>query len=190
VALIVATPGVLAAYPRPAGVPYRWQLEFEPGPLRLYVDDVEGRSYWYFTYMVTNKTRQDHIWAPELTLFTDTGEIMRSGRDVPSRVTEDIMALLGNELLENQNEIIGDLFQGVENAREGLAVWPARRLDVNEMTLFVRGISGESARVANPVSGDMTTLYKTLQIDYLVPGNASARGSRAARVIDERWVMR
>ena len=96
----------LVAYPTPAAVPYRWELAFEPGPLRLFVDSASDSDvYWYFTYKITNRTGRDQVWAPSLTLFTDAGEIMNSGRDVPTRVVDAIDDLLGNELLETQNEI-------------------------------------------------------------------------------------
>lgn len=180
----------LADYPKPAPVPYRWELEFDSGPLRLYHDSASNKYFWYFTYTVINRTGADQLWAPKFTLFTDTGEIMDSGRGVPTSVVEDLMGLLGNELLEDQNEAIGDLLQGKENAKEGLVVWPADKLDVTEMSMFVAGISGETARVKNPVSGQEIILRKTLQRDYIVRGDAAARGSEPIEMSEERWVLR
>jgi hypothetical protein len=165
-------------------------LTFEPGDLRLYVDSDSGDAYWYFTYTVTNRTNKDQLWVPQMVLFTDSGEILDAGRDVPSRVTDDLLELLGNELLEDQNQVIGDLLQGREHAKEGLVVWPARNVAVNELSLFVAGISGETARVKNPVTGGEVTLRKTLQRDYLVPGNALARGSAPAELVSETWILR
>lgn len=189
IALLIAF-GAMADYPKPAPVPYRWELEFEPGQLRLYKDQANGGAYWYFTYTVTNRTGADQLWAPKFVLFTDAGEILESGRNVPTKVTEDIMALLGNDLLEDQNEAIGDIMQGRENAKEGLVIWPVNRLDVNEMSLFVAGISGETARVKNPVNGEEIILRKTLQRDYLVPGNAADRGSKPVELVQQIWVLR
>ena len=96
-AVLLAISGALA-YPKPAAVAPRWELEFEPGDLRLYVDPNEGGTYWYFTYMVTNRTGREQVWAPSFVLFTDVGEILPSGRGVPSRVAADIRTLLGNEV--------------------------------------------------------------------------------------------
>jgi hypothetical protein len=188
-AVLLAISSALA-YPRPAAVPPRWELEFEPGPLRLYTDPNEGSTYWYFTYMVTNRTGRDQVWAPTFALFTDAGEILASGRGVPSRVAADIKALLGNEFLEHQNEIIGEIFHGRDHAKEGLVVWPARHLEVNEMSLFIAGASGETASVVNPVTGQEVLLRKTLQRDYLIPGEAFARGSKPLELRVQRWVMR
>ncbi|UCD76378.1 MAG: hypothetical protein JSV91_05520 [Phycisphaerales bacterium] len=178
------------AYPKPAQVPYRWELTFEPGDLRLYVDTETGLSYWYFAYKVTNRTGKDQIWAPTCTLFTDVGEIMKSGRGVPSRVTGDLLELLSNEFLQSQNAIIGEIRQGAEHAKEGLVVWPARNLTVNELSLFVGGISGETVRVANPLTGEQVILRKTLHRDYLIRGDALARGSKPVELVDENWILR
>lgn len=178
------------AFPKPAPVPFRWELNFQSGPLRLYVDDETGDSYWYFTYTVTNRTGKDQLWAPSLVLFTDAGEILHAGRDVPSRVTDDLLDLLGNEFLEDQNQIIGDILQGREHAKEGLVVWRPRNLNVNELSVFIAGISGETARVKNPITGQEVILRKTLQRDYLVRGNASARGSEPIELVEEQWILR
>jgi hypothetical protein len=178
------------SFPRPAPVPPRWELEFEPGHLRLYVDPDEGEVYWYFTYMVTNRTGRDQVWAPSFTLYTDAGEILASGRGVPSRVSADIKELLGNELLEHQNEIIGEIFHGKEHAKEGLVIWPARNLHVNELSLFAAGTSGETATVINPMTGERVLLRKTLHREYLIPGEAIARGTKPVELVRQRWVMR
>ena len=187
---VLSAVGSVLAYPRPAAVAPRWELEFEAGPLRLYVDPVEGNAYWCFTYKVTNRTGHDQVWAPSLTLFTDAGEIRPSGRGVPSRVAVNLRELLGNELLENQNAIIGEILHGREHAREGLVIWPAGNLEVNEVSLFVAGTSGETVTVENPITGKPVLLRKTLQRDYLIPGEALARGSRPAGLVREQWVMR
>ncbi len=178
------------AYPRPAAVAPRWELEFASGDLRLYVDPDGGGSYWYFTYMVTNRTGRDQVWAPTFALFTDAGEILPSGRGAPRRVAADIKTLLGNEFLEHQNEIIGEIFHGRDHAKEGLVVWPARELEVNELSMFIAGTSGETASVINPITGERVLLRKTLQRDYLIPGEAIARGAKPVELRSQRWVMR
>lgn len=181
---------VVGAYPIPSGVPFRWEFQFEPGPFRLYVDTETGESYWYLTYTVMNRTKRDRIWAPKFTLYTDSGEILESGKNVSSRITNDIFVLMGNELLETQNEIIGDLLQGPENAREGIVIWPARILNVNEISMFIAGISGETIRVRNPITGEQVILYKTLHRKHLIPGDSQVRGSRPIELIEESWILR
>lgn len=180
----------VAAFPKPAAIPYRWQLQFEPGEIRLYQDRSTGDVYWYFTYAVTNRTGRTQLWAPRLTLFTDAGEIIVSGDSVPSRVEQEILDLLADELLEPQHRVFGDILVGPEHARDGLAIWPARNDSVNRLSLFIRGISGESTRITNPLTGEPVVLYKTLQRDYLIPGNALARGSEPVELIAEQWILR
>ena len=190
VVAVMVVLGSAMAYPKPDPVPPRWELEFRPGALRLYVDRVSDEAYWYMTYEVTNRTGRERVWAPTLVLFSDSGEIIGSGRGVSTRVSNDLRELLGNELLENQNEIIGEIFHGREHAKEGLVIWPAGSLDVNEISMFVAGISGETATVKNPITDEVVVLRKTLQRDYLVAGDALPRGSRPVDLVRQRWVMR
>jgi hypothetical protein len=187
---LLAAPWSAHAYPRPSAVPQRWALEFAPGELRLHVDDLDGRAYWFFSFTVTNRTGQDQLFAPEFTLYTDGGEILPSGRDVPTRVEQEILELLGNEFMETQNQVIGELRQGPGNARDGLVVWPANDLEVNEISLFIAGISGDTAAVIPPGGDRPVILRKTLQRDYLVPGNALGRRRLAADLVAERWIFR
>jgi len=190
---IVAVAGVsltAVAHPKPAAVPYRWELNFQPGELRLYVDPVDQRVFWFMTYEVVNRTGEDLLWVPRFTLFTDAGDIVESGTRVPARVTADLQGLLRNEFLEDQNSIIGEIHQGRENAKEGLVIWPADTLKVNEISIFIAGVSGETARVRNPVSGEAVTVYKTLKRDYLIRGNIRPTDSRPIELISEQWIMR
>jgi hypothetical protein len=183
-ALLIATAmamvvGITTA-PAPASAPVSaldWQLDLAPGDLRLYVDPVDGRRYWYFTYTVTNKTERDLVFAPRIELFMDSGEVLRSGRGVPSRVIGQLKKLLGNPLLEDQNRIIGDLRVGKENARTGIAVWPAEDQDVTEVTLFFQGLSSDRKVVEHPKTNQPVSLYRTLRREYIVAGDPEQRGS-------------
>jgi hypothetical protein len=148
-----------------------WTLDFKPGPLSLYVDPINGKHYHYFTYRVTNRTSQDRMFAPRAELFTDKGEILRSGDGVPADVSRRLLGLLSQPLMENENQIIGDLRQGKENARDGIVIWKATDLDSNEMTIFVTGLSNEFERVKHPITQDDIVLRKTLRLDYVTPGN-------------------
>jgi hypothetical protein len=165
------------ASPAAVVVAENWTVQFKPGPLRLYQDPLDGRMYWYFTYRVTNSTGQDRMFAPRAELFTDKGEIIRSGRGVSSEITKRLRGLLNNPLIEDENQILGDLRQGKENAKDGLIIWPVTDLDSNELTIFITGLSNATERVSHPVSGDDIVLRKTLRLDYKVPGNIDQRGS-------------
>ena len=193
-ALLIATAmamvvGITTA-PAPASAPVSassldWQLDLAPGDLRLYVDPVDGRRYWYFTYTVTNQTERDLVFAPRIELFMDSGEVLRSGRGVPSRVIGQLKKLLGNPLLEDQNRIIGDLRVGKENARTGIAVWPAEDQDITEVTLFFQGLSSDRRVVKHPKTDQPVSLYRTLRREYVVAGDPEQRGSTPL-VLDTR----
>ena len=155
-----------------------WELEFTPGHLRLYVDPVDDRTYWYFTYTVANRTERDRMWAPRAELATDDGEIMRSGRGVPSRVNKQLKELINDPLVEDQNRIIGELLVGRENAKSGVVVWPANDLEVTELALYMTGLSSESEVRTHPVTGKPVRLRKTLRREYLLPGDPIARGDQ------------
>jgi hypothetical protein len=169
-----------------------WEFDFRPGPLRLYIDPSDNRAYWYFTYTVINRTERDRTWVPMIELFTDEGQIMPAGKNVSSRLTKQLRTLLKNPLLEEQNQIIGDLRVGRENARSGLAVWPANRLGITELTLFVRGISSDAeeltgvaatvGREEGAAGKGKKYLYKTLRRVYEVPGNPQQQGSKALKL--------
>jgi hypothetical protein len=167
---IPSTPSAVAAGPD-------WEIDFTPGPMRLYVDSIDGRLYWYFTYTVTNLGERDLVFAPRIELFLDSGEILRSGRGTPARVVDQLRKLLGDPLLEDQNRIIGDLRVGRENARTGIAVWPAEDQDVTDLTLFFGGLSSDQKIVRHPETGEAVRLYRTLRREYLIPGDPVTRGS-------------
>lgn len=155
-----------------------WEIDIRPGDLRLFIDPTDGRRYWYFTYTVTNLNDRDVVFAPRIELFLDSGEILRSGRGVPTKVVGQLKKLLGDPLLEDQNRIIGDLRVGRENARTGIAVWPGEDQDVTELTLFFQGLSSDRKNVAHPETGEKVSLYRTLRREYTVPGDPEARGTR------------
>ena len=135
-----ALSAVAWAYPKPSAYPVRWELQFTTGPLRLHLAE-SGQAYWFMTYEVANRTGREQVWAPTFTLYTDAGEILVSGRRVPSRVTEQLMGLLGDPLLENQHAVIGEIYHGAEHAKSGLVVWPAGSVEVNQLAMFVAGNS-------------------------------------------------
>jgi len=168
----------------------RWTLDLTPGDLRVWIDPATQKSYWYFTYKVVNRTGQDRMFAPRLELLTDDGKILRSGRDVPISVLRDVEKVLGNSLIEDQNEIIGDLLVGPENAREGVVIWAAPNIAIKEMTLFITGLSGETATVPHPKTGAPVTLAKTLSRQYRTDGTAILQPSQPMEHVREEWVWR
>lgn len=187
--------GPALAAPEPHPVATNWEFTFEPGPLRLaWVDTPAGATpYLYFTFKVTNHWGSDLLFAPAVDLVTSDSEVLRSGRDVPGSVTEEIMRRLDNPLLESQNNIVSTVLNGPEHAREGVLIWPATDLDVDEISLFFGGLSGESEAYVIGRDGpnpERYTLRKTMMLRYATPGDIGQQGSRPFELVEKRWVMR
>jgi len=181
-------------YPRPAAASSRPELDFKPAAMRLYTT-ATGDTYWYLVYDVVNRTGQDRTWAPVMTLYTDRGHVLRDGDSVPRTVAANVMSHVGDPLIEPKSTLIGRLRQGEGHAKRGIAIWPATRLDVNELRLFVEGMSPETAVVTNPATGDAVTLRKNLFLHYLVPGDPSALRDRAVELhpgygAEAHWIFR
>lgn len=185
-------PEAIAA-PEPDAIPTKWQLDVEPGPLRLASVDVPGEGikfFYYLTFKVTNNTGADQLLAPKFEIATDEGEILRSDRGVAPAVTETLLARLRNPYLEDQIAIQGRILEGQENAREGLIVWPCNDLSPDEVTVYAEGFSGESKSVVAPDSGRVHVLRKTLMLRHSVPGNLNPKSDAPIERVETRWVMR
>ena len=183
------------AHPKPKAVPERPEVNFQPCPLRIFRSPTTGRWFWYMTYDISNYTGEDRIWAPTFTLYTDRGEVLESGRGVKREQVLELPDYVGDDMLELQHEIIGELYQGEGNTRSGLVVWKANRTDVNELSLFVAGISSETTIVEHPLTGEKNTLQKTLMREYLIPGDATALGDAPIGLHTDldrspRWIYR
>lgn len=193
---VVVGPVVSAsAAPEPRPVATRWEFSFEEGPLRLAWIETDGtlKPYFYLTYRITNHWGQDLLFAPDVTLVTSEAQVFRSGRDVPASVTEEIIRRLRNPLIESQIDIVSTVLEGPEHARDGVVIWPAHNLQVDEVTVFFAGLSGEQesyvvGRGTN--SPQRYSLRKTMMLRYATPGDFSQQGSRPLELIEKRWVMR
>lgn len=171
--------------------PGNWQLDFTPGDFRLYTDPQTGEHFWYFTYKVVNRTGQDRWWAPKFELLVDGGSLRRSGKNVSPITMKRVEALIGNKLIADQYQVLGEIRQGESNAKEGFVVWSADSLEATEMHLFIRGMSSELVKVPNPQGeGEPILTYKTMKRDYRVSGDPADRGSKPVECEQTEWIMR
>ena len=149
--------------------------------------------YFYLTYKVTNHWGGVKLFAPDVSLMTDNANVVRSGRDVSSAVTEQIMSRLDNPLLESQIDIVSNVLEGVEHARDGVVIWPASQLDADEVTVFFAGLSGEfQSYIVGRESNDphRYNLRKTMMLRYATPGEFDQQGDTPFEQAEKRWVMR
>jgi len=197
-------------YPKPLVVPLEWQFEIELGKLRPIVvklPDKDGdQVFWYLRYTVTNKSDGDHILVPEFILYTDTGKVIRSGKKTPGSVFDKIRKLYNDPLMKRPTSMTGKLLQGQDNAKSSAAIWPDFDPNAGQVSIFVGGLSGETASIPLPspitvvqadwrgrektVTKDHLLLVKTLELQYNIPGEKSARRFLTPRLIKKRWVMR
>lgn len=191
------TPAVLAA-PEPSPVPLRWELDIEPGPLRLAMVDVPGdglRAFLYLPYKVENHSGQEVYFAPSFEMTTDESATpARAGRAVPAAVTDEIIRRLSNSFVQDQISVIGPLMQGAEHARESVAIWPVDNMKAARITIYASGFSGETRRVNLPdAPADQpqeAILRKTLMLEHLTPGDLAGQGNDPLSRTNTRWILR
>lgn len=187
-----ATPGAGSA--TAAGTPgvgsAAWSFDFKPRALQLFVDSATGDGYWCLTYTVTNLTGTDRQWMPKVEMLDDQGRIHSAGRSVAPSITKAVKELLGNPLLEDQFQVIGMLRHGRDNAKDGLLIWSAEPCDATELTVFVRGLSGETETVEDPMTKAPVVLHKTARLEYRVPGDVKHKPMAQIAVESRDWVFR
>jgi hypothetical protein len=194
---VVVGPAATFAAPEPDPVPRRWQLDLDVGALRLAtIESPDGSvgAFWYLTYTVTNTSGTDILFAPAFELVSEDGIVHRSGRDVPANVTRSLLERLDDPFLLDQISIVGLLLQGEENAKQGLAIWPAATFQPGDLTVYAGGFSGEirTIQVPDPATGKLTpiTLRKTMMIRYDAAGELDRRGDEPLGVQEMRWILR
>jgi hypothetical protein len=199
-------PEVTESVPTPSLASVSWQLEFDyeaPRPILLRLaGDEKPRLYWYMRYTVANLTGKDRQFIPQFTMYTDTGQILPAGRGVPSAVFGHIKKRLNAPLLIDRASVTGRLLQGRDNAKTSVAIWRDPDPKARAFDIFVSGLSGEQARVKLPrpitvetaegehAEKSVVLVSKTLEINYLLPGEASARVGKTPKQASRQWVMR
>lgn len=181
-------------YPEPSIVSRSWQFEFTYShPTAIAVKDDAGRTrwYWYMTYKVVNNTGAERVFVPSVTIATDDGTIRPANEKLPTAVFDAIKGRERNRLLEPPGMVVDKVLQGEDYARESVIVWPAESdRDLVHVTVFVSGLSGETATVTNPSTQEQVTLYKVLMLEYDLPGKPQNPQSQPVIFRNESWVMR
>ncbi len=196
-AMVVAVAGICGmalwsgsramAAPDPSPVPISWELKFVSHPPERI--EVEGKTYWYIRYTITNTTGKDILFTPEFELMTDTGQVLPAFKEVPKAVFTRIKALYNNSLLMSPTAILGKLLQGEDNSRDGLILFSGVETESREFQFFTSGLSGETAEVKNPLTGKPAVLKKTLVLDYNIPGMAIGVDPQP-KLKAMKWVMK
>jgi hypothetical protein len=191
-ATLVTTPRA-QAYPEPSPAARTWQFSFTHGaPRPVAVTGADGNVHWYWclAYKVVNNTKRERLFVPEIAVATDAGDIVVAGKDVPAGVFRAFKELTGNKLLENPNDVAGKFLLGEDEAKESVAIWPAFKHDIDHLSIFVAGLSGETLQIKNPETGEPVTLRKSLMLNYDLPGRSPRLQDVVVTAGTERWILR
>jgi len=159
------------AYPKATDRAVRWQLRLDTGDLRFYRDRESGEGYWILVYEVTNETNADRLWVPSFELVTDRGEIIADSDNVPRVIQLRVFDIFNDPLMMPQSDAIGPILQGEENAIKSIVIWKAGREDVREIQVFADGVSGDTAKITHPITGELHKLRRVIQLSWFVNGS-------------------
>ncbi|OHB57946.1 MAG: hypothetical protein A2173_02145 [Planctomycetes bacterium RBG_13_44_8b] len=192
------------AAPKPAVVPgpAQWTIDTQfthPQQIVIrYTPDNQPIVFWYTIITLTNKTGNDVGFYPKCDLMTDTFQIIPEGKDVIPAIFKQIKARHQNRypFLEFLDEADNKLIQGEDNTKDIAIIWPDFDEKAKNITLFITGLSNETAAVDHPVTKDengqakKVFLRKTLELKYAVKGNPASRDGVNLEFKGKRWIMR
>lgn len=215
VVVALAVAGLLAVsavaeIPKPPVRATTWQLDFQHKPLQSLVITLPGdntpHTYWYMLYTVTNRTGQDRMFVPNVTLYSDNGELTPEGKGVPPMIFSEIKRLQNDPLLQDTTAITGKILQGEDNALSGVLIFPEFDAKASKADVFVGGLSGDELQVKLPtavcvtrigpdgkkqqVQTDTIRLVRTLAMHYLVGAEPPTRSTVGLTPLTEEWVLR
>jgi hypothetical protein len=180
------------AYPTPSRYPVAWQFDFTHSMPKRVIVNIPGQAnpeaYWYMTYQVTNNSDQERMFLPVFEMVTETGEVIRSDKNIPATVFNVIKDRERNRFLQPAAQVAGELRLGEDQAKDGVAIWKEPMAEMGRFSIFVSGLSGEYARTK--IGEQDFILRKTLQLDYHVRGDEIKPGHDEVNPVEERWVMR
>ena len=192
----LALPALPAAgqYPEPGVVNPSWQLDIEigrPGAVALRTAN-GARWYYYLPYKVTNRSGENQLFIPEIDIANDQGDLITAGRGVPPQVFDLVKRETNNRLLVSPVEVVGQLLQGEDYAKQSVAIWPAwyPDKDVDAFKVFIGGLTGDSQQIENPLTGDPVFVRRTLMLDYETPGTGVTPDRETIELEGKREIMR
>ncbi|MBL7214960.1 MAG: hypothetical protein ISS71_04705 [Phycisphaerae bacterium] len=196
---------VVSAYPTPAGVQQvdEWTFKVnytQPQQITFRMGDTnQTQRFWYVILTVTNEGPVDEVsFYPVCELITDTFQTIPAGKNVHRSVFEAVKLKHQGSFpfLESLDFKDRRILQGQDNTRDFAIIWPDFDLKAKEVSLFIAGLSNETAVVEHPEAKDeqgtpqKIFLRKSLQLKFSVAGDEKLRANAVMKEIERKWVMR
>lgn len=191
--------------PKPVSVQRagQWTLDVQysqPLQIAVRIPGLEQpQRFWYVVLSLTNNTANAEIpLIPSCQLVTDTFKTVPAGKDVRKEVFEAIKLKHQGQypFLESMDFVDMKLRRGADNARDVVIIWPDFDPNAKQISLFVAGLSNETAAIEHPVSKDAdgnpvkVYLQKTLQLNYANTTDPELRAQAGLTFQNQNWVMR
>jgi hypothetical protein len=201
--LLFAAYGLAA--PKPAVVQRggQWTVDVRYSqPLQILVrlaGQQQPQRFWYTIVTLTNNTIEEEIpLYLECQIVTDTFQTVPAGKGVRKEVFDQIKLKHQGQypFLESMDFQDNRLRKGADNARDIVVIWPEFDPAAKQVSLFIAGLSNESAAVKHPVEKDAqgnpaeVYLQKTLQLIYANTTAPELRNQAILNPVKQDWVMR
>ncbi len=188
-------------YPKPEIFPRSWELKFQhTTPKRIVVEEPGKNAptaFWYMTYTVTNLSDQEQMFLPVFELMDRHGNVQRADSDIPGNVFDRIRDRERIPFLEPYLRIAGPIRIGEDQARDGVAIWREPDARMGKFTIFVAGLSGETANLPDDAGkplmgadGKPILLRKTFALHFHVRGDEVFPGEDEVNPKASEWIMR
>jgi hypothetical protein len=202
---VLAVSAVSFGYPEPKIVQKvgQWTLDVDysaPEQISLQLpNQKKPQRFWYIILSVTNETSLEEAELyPLCRLITDTFQVIPADKRVPIAVFNAIKRKHQGSypFLESLDFKDHRVSRGEDNARDFAIIWPDFDPKARQISLFVGGLSNETAIVEHPKLKDKDGgpkkifLQKTLQLKYAVAGDEKLRSTVTMKKPKQSWVMR
>ncbi len=203
-AIILLTSINAISAPEPAVVPgaNQWTLDVVFTQPQQIVVKVPGerapQRFWYIIITVNNNSGKEVPFYPACELVTDTSQIIPAYKDTRNIVFDKIKRRHKNKypFLESLELADNKILQGQDNSKDLAIIWPDFDAKARDISLFLAGMSNETAVVEHPTKKDADGnpekiyLRKTLGLQYSIGGDESLRKSGRLVYKGQNWVMR
>lgn len=204
-AAVLSVSAVAAGYPKPKVVQKanQWTLDVDysaPEQITLQLpNQKKPQRFWYIILSVTNETLLEEAeFYPLCRLITDTFQVIPADKRVPIAVFNAVKQKHQGSypFLESLDFADHRVSRGADNTRDFAIIWPDIDPKARQISLFIGGLSNETAVVEHPEFKDedgnpkKIFLQKTLQLKYAVAGDEKLRSTVTMKEIKQSWVMR